>query len=184
MMPSPKSCKATSTIKKNMDRLTPKTGIECLVQVKESLESALSRSDINHLDGSLTEELRRMAISLLNRLDSKPEIDDKRRDQGDKAMKTIGRIYAPVGTVVINEENEIAVQVCSDSNVSIEIREIVASVNEDLKKHVPLTTAKEDAHEMSSPPTDEDLDVLADAISLQSGGLVVMSHNSPMLDAA
>lgn len=97
-------------------------------------------------------------------------------------MTKIGEIYGLIGNVEIDDQTGIIKLVITNPAVASNIHSITNQINEDLGNLVPITTIRIEVYELSNPPTDADLDVLADGISLQSGNNILMSHLSPMMN--
>jgi hypothetical protein len=97
-------------------------------------------------------------------------------------MTKIGRIYGIIGQTDIDDETGIVSITVTDPNVSPEILDIVEGINKDLQNLVPVTTIIHEAYEITTTPNDADLDIIANGISLVSGGKILMAHDSTMLE--
>ena len=102
-------------------------------------------------------------------------------------MRTIGTLYAPVGKVIV-EGSSVPKLVLDGQQSSAEdeskkaIEEIIRGINDDIAADMPFTTLETDGCVISRPPSDGDLDVLADVVAVRTKGMLLMSHTSPMLD--
>jgi hypothetical protein len=141
----------------------------------------IAQSDLSQIPKPICDRFRTIIRAILNQLNSTTYTADH-HGEGDSVMVTIGRIYAAVGKIVLDDQQNLLIEVgspCIDSDAAIAITE---RLNTDLRAGATVRMLDGSAHVLSSPPSDGDLDAIADAISIRSRGDLVMTHSCPGLD--